>query len=686
MLKITNLTLKNFLSIGNATQAVRLDQHGVTLILGSNADATGGITRNGAGKTAILQAVSFALYGKPLTKIKADNLINNINTKGMFVTIEFERGDTVYRVERGRKPNLLRFFVNDKERLFDDEDLSQGENRRTQEEIERALGMSHTMFSYILALNTYTDPFLTMKAADQRAVMEELIGAMQLTARAEVLKRGISATKERLRDLEARTKATTEANDRLTQTIRQTEIASTRWEQKQATEIARLLADLQALEGIDFEAEVLAFDALDAYNDKSRIFRESLVFYGERAQRAQDDLTRAQRDISRLEAEVARIDPAAAVRRLDTEIKRKEADIERHALQEAKLREELRLIQADIDNPDAHQCRSCGQGLSGTDHLATVIANLTRQADGLRLKIDREVREAAARADEVEPIRAEIAGTAERAEADRARLADMAEEAQKRAQEAQDALAAAMDQYEGAEHCLADLGEAPATTFASRDQMYEAKGLREGLDKELAAERARENPYIEQIAGLKEAIQVIDPQPLEDTKDLLKHQEFLLKLLTNKDSFIRKKIVDQNLGYLNARMLHYLERLGLPHAVKFQPDLSVEISYLGRDFDFAQLSRGEMNRVIMATSWSFRDVWESLNESVNLYFIDEVLDQGTCSFGAEASLGVLMSMARERGKNVFLISHRDELVGRIDRTLLVRRENNFSNFEEDVVS
>lgn len=686
MLKITNLTLKNFLSIGNATQAVRLDQHGVTLILGSNADSTGGITRNGAGKTAILQAVSFALFGKPLTRIKADNLINNINVKTMLVTIEFERGDTVYRIERGRKPNLLRFFVNDKERIFDDEDLSQGENRRTQEEIERVLGMSHTMFCYILALNTYTEPFLLMRPADQRAVMEELIGAGILTLRGEALKKGISGTKERIRDLETTMKATSEANDRIAQTIRQTEISSERWIQRQLEAIERLSGDLTALEGIDFDAEVAAFDALDAFNEKSKTYRDAVKLYRDLASRAEADLTRAERDVQRHEAEAARAVGGEAVRRLETEISRKEADIERHALQAAKLSEEHRLIQADIDDPDAHQCRSCGQGLSGTDHLATVIANLTRQAGLLVKKMEREENERASRADEIAKIRLEIVAAGEQAALDRARSSEMAQEALQRAKEAQDELAHAMDQYDGAEHCLADLGEAPVTTFASRDQVYEAKGMREGLEKELAAERARENPYTEQIAGMHASVKAIDPVPLDEAKDLLKHQEFLLKLLMNKDSFIRKKIIDQNLGYLNGRMAHYLEKLGLPHSVKFQPDLSVEISYLGREFDFPQLSRGEMNRVIMANSWSFRDVWESLNESVNLYFIDEVLDQGTCSFGAEASLNVLMSMARDRGKNIFLVSHRDELVGRIDRTLLVRKDNNFSSFEEDVVS
>lgn len=229
-----------------------------------------------------------------------------------------------------------------------------------------------------------------------------------------------------------------------------------------------------------------------------------------------------------------------------------------------------------------------------------------------------------------------------------------------------------------------DLGECPVSIFSTRDEVYKAKQSFDAIVRELELEIEKKNPYEEQIATLLSTITEINYERLNEFDNLLKHQEVLLKLLTSKDSFIRKKIIDQNLAYLNSRMNHYLDKLGLPHEVKFMSDLSVEITLLGRDFDFEQLSRGEMNRVIMATSWSFRDVWESLNESFNLMFIDELLDNGLDGQGVEAALAVLKGMVRDRGKNVFLISHREELVGRIDQILLVRKENGFTRFEEDL--
>jgi DNA repair exonuclease SbcCD ATPase subunit len=189
------------------------------------------------------------------------------------------------------------------------------------------------------------------------------------------------------------------------------------------------------------------------------------------------------------------------------------------------------------------------------------------------------------------------------------------------------------------------------------------------------------NPYDEQIDDLKRtAIQEINWDTINELTKLKDHQEFLLKLLTNKDSFIRKKIIDQNLSYLNKRLGYYIDKLGLPHRVVFQNDLNVEITQLGQDLDFDNLSRGERNRLILSMSFAFRDVWEGLYQSMNLLFIDELVDAGMDSAGVESALAVLKKMARERNKNIYLISHKDELVGRVNNVLRVVKENGFTSY------
>ena len=151
-------------------------------------------------------------------------------------------------------------------------------------------------------------------------------------------------------------------------------------------------------------------------------------------------------------------------------------------------------------------------------------------------------------------------------------------------------------------------------------------------------------------------------------------------MLTNKDSFIRKKIIEQNLVYLNSRLAHYLEQLGLPHSVSFQSDLSVSIESLGRELDFDNLSRGERNRLILGLSWAFRDVFESMNDSINFLAIDELIDSGLDTVGVESALELLKQMSRERNKAIMLISHREELIGRVNKILMVTKESGFTHY------
>jgi DNA repair exonuclease SbcCD ATPase subunit len=92
MLKIKTLTVKNFMSVGNVTQAVNFNRNDLTLVLGQNLDLGGDDTgaRNGTGKTTIINALSYAMYGEALTRIRKENLINKTNGKAMMVNLEFE--------------------------------------------------------------------------------------------------------------------------------------------------------------------------------------------------------------------------------------------------------------------------------------------------------------------------------------------------------------------------------------------------------------------------------------------------------------------------------------------------------------------------------------------------------------------------------------------------------------------
>jgi DNA repair exonuclease SbcCD ATPase subunit len=225
----------------------------------------------------------------------------------------------------------------------------------------------------------------------------------------------------------------------------------------------------------------------------------------------------------------------------------------------------------------------------------------------------------------------------------------------------------------------------PVTHYDTEAEAIKHSSQINSLLTQITNKHAETDPYGEQITDMQtKAVQTVSYDALNELTRVQEHQDFLLKLLTSKDSFVRKKIIDQNLSYLNSRLTHYLDRMGLPHTVKFMNDLSVNIEELGRELDFDNLSRGERTRLILSMSWAFRDVWESLYHPINLLFIDELIDNGLDTAGVENALGLLKRMSRERNKSVWLVSHRDELAGRVENILKVVKENGFTSYNTDI--
>lgn len=289
------------MSVGNATQGIDFDRNDLTLVLGENLDLGGDDSgaRNGTGKTTIINALSYALFGQALTNIKKDNLINKTNVKGMLVTIDFECDGRSYRIERGRKPNVLKFYVDDEELEIKD-DNSQGDSRETQSEIERLINMSHDMFKHIVALNTYTEPFLNLKANEQRLIIEQLLGITLLSEKAEALKELNKATKDAISQEEFRIKAVGDANKRIQDQIDALLRRQNLWITKKDNDVAALQAAYDQLAHLDIEAELDAHKALAAYTEKSNKINELNRWI----KQCETDERREQKLIDTLKAEI----------------------------------------------------------------------------------------------------------------------------------------------------------------------------------------------------------------------------------------------------------------------------------------------------------------------------------------------------------------------------------------------
>lgn len=194
---------------------------------------------------------------------------------------------------------------------------------------------------------------------------------------------------------------------------------------------------------------------------------------------------------------------------------------------------------------------------------------------------------------------------------------------------------------------------------------------------------AQSNPHVEAHEDLKkQTAHEVDYDVLNQLKKELDHQSFLLKLLTDKNSFIRRRIINKTIPFLNARLNFYTKELGLPHIVKFDDDMSCIVSEYGRELDFGNLSSGEKKRVNLALSLAFRDVLHHLHSKVNLLFVDEI-DASLDSSGVENVFKLIKQKTRDDGLGLWIISHRPEAVGRFDRNIIVRKENGFSQIIEE---
>jgi len=569
------------MSVGNQTQAIDFDRRDLTLVLGENLDQGGDDSgaRNGTGKTTIINALSYALYGQALTNIKRDNLINKTNGKAMLVTVDFELNGERYHIERGRKPNVLKYQVGEVEA-----EEQQGDSRETQSAIEKQLNMSHEMFKHLVALNTYTQPFLSLSANDQRDIIEQMLGITLLSEKAERLKEQNKQTRELITEEEYRIKAIQEANAKIQEQIESMQRRQRLWTSKRDDDIAELGQAIDDLSHVDIEAELLAHNKLKVWLEKKTV---------------QDQL---EKDLAQIEVQLTR-----ATRDLDR-------------------------INHSLDSAKLGKCGTCGQS---TEHLSSHKQHI--------VEMEAEYNDTNNFFGELQAEKERLVGEKD------------------------------------------DIGKQPSTFYDNVDEAHGHKSTLATLESQLQNKRGERDPYQDQIQEMETAaVQEVDWGTINSLTKVKEHQDFLLKLLTNKDSFIRKRIIDQNLQFLNTRLTYYLGRMGLPHSVRFMNDLGVEIQELGRDLDFDNLSRGERNRLILSLSWAFRDVWESLYHPINLLFIDEVVDSGMDASGVENALAALKKMSRDRNKSVWLVSHKDELAGRVNNILKVIKENGYTSYDTDV--
>ena len=188
MILFEKISWKNFLSTGNHLTEVNLNKNATTLIVGAN----------GAGKSTILDALTFVLYGKSFRKINKAQLINSTNEKDCFVNIEFSINGTKWKIERGIKPNIFKVYRNG-------EEMNQSHSAVDQQKWleQTVLKMNYKSFTQIVILGSSTFvPFMQLPSSSRREVVEDLLDIKIFSSMNILIKEKIRAVKEDVKTLD----------------------------------------------------------------------------------------------------------------------------------------------------------------------------------------------------------------------------------------------------------------------------------------------------------------------------------------------------------------------------------------------------------------------------------------------------------------------------------------------------
>lgn len=568
------LSLKNFMSVGNAESIIELDGQGTVTITGENLDNGGS---NGAGKTTIINALCYALYNKAFDAITLQRLVNTTNAlknTQMEVRLTFEKGGCEYEVFRARGAEYR------VEILKDGEDITPGKGAvECDALLVDIIGISYELFTKTIIFSGNSPAFLQLPLFQQRNQIEELFNITMLSEKATILKERIKATEQDIKVQEAICKQQEGAVDLHKKHVREADARVQRWEAQRIADIAEIEKTLQIVGQIDFDAE----KALHA--ERSSLKQEGAYLAAKLAplKRDKQHLTQA---VEKLMAEHTHLEDA--------------------------------------------RCPYCTQPFADApSKIANVNAEIESKGSKL-LEVDTEVDTFGAKLRDANT-----------------RLAEVEKSIQ----------------------------------YQDLDELLEARENAQSLRTKAAELKVTVNPHIEARDKLvAEKVTVVDYVRVDELRKRLDHQQFLLKLLTDKNSFLRRRIINKTIPFLNNRLNHFTNALGLPHIVKFDADMSCTVTEFGRELDFGNLSAGEKKRVNTSMALAFRDVLHHLHAKTNLLMIDE-LDGALDQPGIDSIIRILKEKSRDEDLSVFIISHHPSIAGRLDRNLRVVKENGFTSIE-----
>lgn len=615
------LIIKNFLSFGPNPTEINLTGNYITVILGLNHDAGGDESRNGAGKSAVMDGISYNLFGKTIRGISNAKLVNKMARKGqgMMTVMELDAPSGSYRIERGESPSKLRLF---RKELDDNNDFLLRDGKtyvydisrnkiESNADIEEIIGFDIKLFEYLIANSSESIPFMKLKEDEKRAIAERLMGLNLLTTRAKELSEDRKQRKKDLIAKESAVEATRQANRRVTQQLDNLSIKETSWDNKHQADMDSLRKRIKDLSVVDVDEQIEILEMLDQIKTENAATLNSI-------RTVNLELRQAKRDLSDLEDLVEESND----RLLDLTDKKSVLD--------------------------QNECPTCHQHWVADPEL---LVSITEEME----ELSNVPHETIGLIDEAELVITEHTDNLAELDAETNELTDTLKE---------------LNTF--------------ALAFKSIDDAKAANTNLEQMKQKMIDLEDAENPHSDTINDMKvNALEDIDDSEVKELSKTIDHFNYLIDLLQNKDSFLRKAVIDRWLPKLNNRIAHYLSILELQFQVRIENDLTMGITDFGEDFDWGNLSKGQRQRVTIALNLSFQDLFEATNHPLSLLCVDELLDNGICNRGAQQAVQALRDTCKSKDKRVMLITHRMDIADQIDDVILIELKNRISRIEED---
>ena len=572
MIIFKKIRWKNFLSTGNVFSEVDLKASKTNLIIGSN----------GAGKSTILDALTFSLFGKPFRKINKPMLVNSINEKDCLTEIEFSIGRKEYKVVRGIKPNKFEIYCNDQ--LWNQEASAVDQQKNFEANV---LKMNYKSFTQIVVLGSSTFvPFMRLPLAQRRDIIEDILDIQVFSTMNVLLKDKVRENNDEIKTIDYQIHLLEEKIDLQKKYMLELE-------KKTKEEIARKENKISEL--LQNENEY--------HNEVARLTSE--------VQKHSEEM----KEVSNSKAKL---------KKLNTFL--------------FKIHSKLKNCQKEHDFfANNHVCPTCTQELD---------------EDFRQEKINEGASELNKMNTGVEELLAEIAKEEEREN----KFTELSDQVM----QLNASISQSNFQITSLKKIISDIET-------------EIKEL-EGSNPDKKAEFVK----LESLVKNKKELGATQAENRKDRDTLLVASQLL------KDNGIKTRIIKTYLPAMNQLINQYLQRMDFYVNFTLNENFEEIIKSRYRDvFSYDSFSEGEKSRIDIALLLTWRSIAKLKNSvDTNLLILDEIFDSSLDQQGGMDLSWILRNF--DDNSNVYVISHRENLDGKFDRTITAVKEKNFSVIQETV--